>query len=71
MVIEYASSPVEQPGTQTRIVALVGRSCTNGAMALSLSAFHASGSRKNPVTLIVRSAVSASISCGSSRNRSM
>ena len=72
IAIEYASSPVEQPGTQTRIDR-AGRAAParSGAMTLSASACQASGSRKNPVTLIVRSPASALASCGSSRRRSM
>ena len=67
---EYASSPVAQPGTHMRIAEFASRSRTSGAITLSSRIFHAWGSRKKPLTLIVRSLARAVVSCGSARSRS-
>ena len=50
MAMEYASSPVEQPGTQTRIGSLAILFSMILGKNRSASAWNASGSRKKPVT---------------------
>ena len=61
---EYASSPVAQPGTQTRIWSCPSASRnSSGTMSVSKS-FHVSGSRKKRVTEIRKSRNSAWASSG-------
>lgn len=55
MAIEYTSSPVEQPGTQMRIGALVERFCTSCGNTSRLNVAKVSASRKNEVKWISRS----------------
>jgi hypothetical protein len=47
---EYASSPVEQPGIQTRMASPLGLLSRIFGRNTSLSASNESGSRKKPVT---------------------
>ena len=55
MAIEYASSPLAHPGTQTRMGASAGRSAKNAGRTCSLRAWNTSGSRKKDVTEIRQS----------------
>ncbi len=64
---EYASSPVEHPGTQTRRAASGPRSRKSAGTAACWSRSNTSGSRKNRVTPMSRSRVRAASSAGSSR----
>ena len=67
---ENTSSPVAQPGTQTRTVSSAPRPSNSFGITCSASASKASASRKKLVTLISRSRNSAATSCGSWRSRS-
>ena len=69
MAIEYASSPVAQPATQMRTSASAPRPCKMPGITVRASAANTSGSRKNWVTPMSRSAKSRSISPGVSRSR--
>ncbi len=68
IAIEYTSSPVEQPGTQTRIGAWSGRVSNSGNIA-SFKAVNAPGSRKKLVTRMRKSWVRSCTSAGSFCNR--
>ena len=64
---EYASSPVAQPATQTRIWSCGPLFWNSRGIDPCSSASQAAGSRKKFVTLISSSFISATASCGSSR----
>jgi hypothetical protein len=64
MAIEYASSPVEQPGTHARTEAPADLPSKSSGTTVSSSVWNASGSRKKQVTPISRSRNSESTSSG-------
>ena len=64
MANEYASSPVEQAGIQTRMGSFGGRFFTKQGNTISFSATNVSGSLKKLVTPISMSLYNASNSFG-------
>ncbi len=70
IAMEYASSPVAQPGTQTLIDSPAEADSISGCRALLVNASNAAGSRKKLVTEIRNSRNSCLTSSGSSRSRS-
>ena len=69
MASVYASSPLAQAVTQARIGWSLVREATSGAMTAARRASQASVSRKNPVTLIIRSFDNAVTSSAFSRRK--